>query len=53
MTRPVTDHDIAIEPFDEPVSNERVCHGAERMPKSRTMPKNQVFLRELSELSRI
>jgi hypothetical protein len=52
--RPTTDHDIAIiEPVDEPTSNERARNETERMPKSGTVPNSQVFLRELSELSRI
>ena len=34
-------------------SNQRVCQGIERMPKSAALPRSQVSLRELSELSRI
>lgn len=52
-TRAVTGHDIAGESADGPTICDRVREGIERMPKSGTMPKSQVSLRELSELSRI
>jgi hypothetical protein len=52
-SRAGTGHDMATESVDEPMSNERIRQGTERMPTSGTMPKSQVSARELSELSRI
>ena len=50
-SRPATGHDIASEPVDGPTSYESPCKRIERMPRSIAVPKSQVSLRELSELS--